>query len=132
MSDITTPASQEQVPAAAEAAPGTSVSEVLLEQVDAKVAAIEKEQQRLQPFQTAVTTIQDDVQKLQAAATASTNPAVATVYQKAIQVAQQLVLLTKEQGQEVVDKISQLQDELESLLAQLKNEDPSNPLIKGM
>lgn len=132
MSDITTPASQEQVPAAAEAAPGTSVSEVLLEQVDAKVAAIEKEQQRLQPFQTAVTTIQDDVQKLQAAATASTNPAVATVYQKAIQVAQQLVLLTKEQGQEVADKISQLQDELESLLAQLKNEDPSNPLIKGM
>lgn len=132
MSDLTTAPAAEQAVAKPEAAPGTSVTDVLLEQVDGKVSAIEAQQKRLQPYQSAIATAQQQVSALQAAAAKSTNPAVVSVYGRAIEIAQQLVLSSKEQGQEVVDKITVLQDELESLIVQLKSQDPDNPLVKGL
>lgn len=130
MSDA--PLVEQPVIKAAEAAPGTSVSDVLLEQVDQKVAAIETEQARLQPVQQAVVTAQTDLQNIQAAAAKSTNPSVKEVYERAIVVAQQLILSVQMQGQEVADHISALQDELEKLLGQLREQDPENPLVKDL
>ena len=135
MSDLTTTAPAapaERALAAPEAAPGTSVSDVLLEQVDVKVSAIEAQQKRLTPFQTAIATAQQVATTVQAASAKSANPDVVNVYARALEVAQQIVIATKEQGQEVADKITELQDELETLIAQLKTQDPTNPLVQGL
>ncbi len=117
---------------APESAAGTSVSEVLLEQVDEKVNVIETQRGRLQPFQAAIATTQSDLDKLKAASSASTNPAVQQVYARAIEVALELMGTVKLQGQEVADKITMLQDELETLLTQLRTEDPENALVKDL
>lgn len=110
-------------------APGTSVSDVLLEQVDAKVSAIEERRNSLKPYQAAVVVTTSDLEKLKAALSASTNPDVKHVYERAIEVAIELEDAVKKQGQEVVEQISVLQQELENLLEQLKKEDPNNLLI---
>lgn len=117
---------------APEAADGTSVSEVLLEQVDEKVGVIEKQRGRLKPFQEAIVTTQSDLSKLQAASAASTNPAVKQVYARAVEVAIAIMEEVKKQGQEVSDQITKLQEELEKLLTQLRAEDPQNPLVKEL
>lgn len=110
-------------------APGTSVSDVLLEQVDAKVSAIEERRNSLKPYQAAVVVTTSDLEKLKAALAASTNSDIKHVYERAISVAIELENAVKKQGQEVVDEISDLQVELEKLLEQLKKEDPNNLLI---
>ncbi len=110
-------------------APGTSVSDVLLEQVDAKVSAIEERRNSLKPYQAAVVVTTSDLEKLKAALAASTNSDIKHVYERAISAAIELENAVKKQGQEVVDEISDLQVELEKLLEQLKKEDPNNLLI---
>ena len=97
---------------APEAAEGTSVSEVLLEQVDEKVSVIEKQRGRLVPFQAALVTTQSDLEKLHAASVASTNDTVKQVYARAVEVALELMNVVKQQGQEVGDKIAKVQEEL--------------------
>ena len=113
-------------------APGTSVSDVLLEQVDAKVSAIEERRSSLKPYQAAVVVTASDLEKLKAALASSTNSDIKHVYERAIEVAIELEDAVKKQGQEVVDQISGLQSELEKLLEQLKTEDPNNPLTSQL
>lgn len=113
-------------------APGTSVSDVILEQVDAKVSAIEERRNSLKPYQAAAAVTLSDLDKLKAALAASTNPEIRHVYERAIEVALQLEESVKKQGQEVVDTITDLQEELEKLLEQLKTEDPNNLLISQL
>lgn len=117
---------------APEATDGTSVSEVLLEQVDEKVSVIETQRGRLKPFQEAIVTTQSDLSKLQAASAVSTNPEVKQVYARATEVAIEIMEEVKKQGQEVSDQITKLQEELEKLLTQLRAEDPQNPLVKEL
>ncbi|MCX6780705.1 MAG: hypothetical protein NT003_01160 [Candidatus Magasanikbacteria bacterium] len=133
MSDLSIPSTIEQsISSASESMSGTSIAEVLLEQVDAKVAEIEAEQTRLKPYQTALATAQEDLKKVQDAAAVSKNPDVQKVYAEAIEVATKIVVLARQTGQEVVDKITKLQGELQALIAQLRAEDPENPLVKEL
>lgn len=111
-----------------DAAEGTSVSEVLLEQIDAKVSEIEKQRTGMKPYVAAVTVAKVDLEKIEKAFATSTNPDIAAVYQRAIIVAKQLIEEVKVQGQEISDRVATLQVELEGLLQQLKKEDPNNPL----
>lgn len=110
----------------------SEVAEVLMEQVDAKVSAIEKAQTGLQPYQAALVTAQADLTRLQSAVQAAADPDVKSVYQRAIQVAMELVSEIKKGGEGMVGKIKLLQEELRDLLAQLAEKDPQNPLIKEM
>lgn len=111
-----------------DAAEGTSVSEVILEQIDAKVSEIEKQRAGMKPYVVATTVAKTDLEKIEEAFKASTNPDIAAVYKRAIEVAKQLIEEVKIQGQEISDRVATLQVELEGLLQQLKKEDPNNPL----
>lgn len=130
MSDISLPSIEQAPQAAGNSA--ESVSNVLIEQVDAKISAIETRQKQLVPFQTAVAAASDDVTRIQAAAAKTTNSSVAAVYARALEVAEELVIKTREDGEGVIKQIEKLQSELKDLLAQLKEKDPENPLVAAL
>lgn len=110
--------------------PPDEVVGALLDQVDAKVAAIEASQKNVAPFQTALASAQTDYAIIQAGAAQATDPAVKDVYQKAIIVCKKLIEEIKTRGEGAIERIVVLQTELKKLLDQLKKIDPKNPLAQ--
>ncbi len=131
MSDAPSDTIEQAGSTATELPAGTGVTDVLMEQVDTKVGAIELAQKNLAPFQAALIVAKKDLVKLEAAATAATDLDVKKVYGRALEVARQVIDEVKKGGENVVKKIKILQEELKALLAQLAEKDPENPLIKA-
>ncbi len=122
------------VPAAEldQAAAAASNTEELIQKIDDAVAAIEVAQKSSVPFDDALKAARKDFENLNAASAKSEKAEVKQTYAQAIVLAQQLVASAQEQGKVVADSVIKLQDELEILLAELREKDPENPLIKTL
>lgn len=111
---------------------GSSVADVLLEQVDSKVTQIEETQRKLEPFKKAIEVGDADSARLHELAERATDPEVREIYARASELATQINEETRIHGERIISDIESLQHELQETLQQLKEKEPTNPLASAL